>query len=46
MTHRGFDDPPGLAQEAATAEEAMNHYRRVRDEIREFVKTLPEALDS
>ena len=24
----------------------LNHYRRVRDEIKAFVETLPEALDS
>ena len=46
VDHVGFDDPPKLAQEAATEEEALDHYRRVRDEIRAFVKTLPEALDS
>ena len=46
VTHVGFDDPPRLAKEAATEAEALNHYRRVRDEIREFVKTLPEALGS
>ena len=43
--HNGFDDPPKLAKSAKTEEEALNHYRRVRDEIMEFVKTLPESLD-
>jgi arsenate reductase len=42
--HVGFDDPPQLARTAATEEEAMVHYRRVRDEIRTFVETLPESL--
>lgn len=42
--HVGFDDPPSLAKAAATEEEALEHYRRVRDEIRAFVETLPEAL--
>lgn len=46
VTHVGFDDPPQLAKEAATEEEALSHYRRVRDEIRAFVETLPESLDS
>jgi len=46
VTHVGFDDPPRLAKDAATEEEALAHYRRVRDEIRAFVETLPEALDS
>ena len=44
VTHVGFDDPPRLAKEAATEEEAIEHYRRVRDEIRAFVETLPESL--
>ena len=42
--HRGFDDPPRLAKEAKTEEEALSIYRRVRDEIRSFVETLPEGL--
>lgn len=42
--HVGFDDPPKLAQTAQSEEEALGHYRRVRDEIRDFVRTLPEAL--
>lgn len=44
VVHHGFDDPPKLAREAATEEEGLVHYRRVRDEIRAFVETLPEAL--
>jgi arsenate reductase len=39
-----FDDPPRLAAGARTEEEAMAHYRRVRDEIRAFVETLPGSL--
>ncbi len=46
VTHKGFDDPPRLAKEAASEEQALDHYRRVRDEIRAYVETLPEALDS
>ncbi len=46
VTHVGFDDPPRLAKDAATEEEALDHYRRVRDQIRAFVETLPDALDS
>ncbi len=43
--HRGFDDPPRLARDAATEAEAMPHYRRVRDEIRAFVeRELPGLL--
>lgn len=44
VVHHGFDDPPKLAREAATEEEGLAHYRRVRDEIRAYVETLPESL--
>jgi len=44
VVHHGFDDPPALAKTAATEDEALRHYRRVRDEIRAYVETLPEAL--
>jgi len=40
VIHAGFEDPPALAAAAATEEEALGHYRRVRDEIRTFVETL------
>ena len=42
--HKGFDDPPKLAASSATDEERLVHYRRVRDEIRSFVETLPDCL--
>jgi arsenate reductase len=42
--HAGFDDPPRLAAGAADEETAVRHYRRVRDEIRAFVETLPGML--
>jgi arsenate reductase len=44
IVHAGFDDPPRLAKNAASEEEAMVHYRRVRDEIRAYVETLPGAV--
>jgi arsenate reductase len=44
--HAGFDDPPRLAADAKTEEEALVHYRRVRDEIRAFVEGLPGNLGS
>jgi arsenate reductase len=44
IVHIGFDDPPKLAESAETEEEALGHYRRVRDEIRSFVETLPDGL--
>jgi arsenate reductase (thioredoxin) len=43
--HMGFDDPPRLAANAPSEEEAMEHYRRVRDEIKAFVEKLPEVLE-
>lgn len=42
--HAGFDDPPKLAQDARSEEEALSHYRRVRDEIRDFVQAMPGNL--
>ncbi|MFG0252454.1 MAG: arsenate reductase ArsC [Phycisphaerales bacterium JB038] len=44
VVHVGFDDPPKLAAGETKEERALDHYRRVRDEIRAFVETLPEAL--
>ena len=44
VNHKAFDDPPKLAADARTDEEKMLHYRRVRDEIRSYVETLPESL--
>jgi arsenate reductase len=43
LIHQGFEDPPKIAEGAAN-EEAMAHYRRIRDEIKAFVETLPQAL--
>lgn len=42
VIHHGFDDPPMLARRARTEDERLSHYRRVRDEIRVYVLTLPE----
>lgn len=44
VIHRGFDDPPKLAAGSLSDEQALPHYRRVRDEIREFILSLPESL--
>jgi len=44
VRHVPFDDPPRLAARAKSEEEALQYYRRVRDEIRRFVESLPEAL--
>lgn len=42
--HMGFDDPHKLAENTKNEDEALSHYRRVRNEIREFVEKLPEIL--
>ncbi len=44
VVHVGFEDPPRLAKDAPSEEAAMPHYRRVRDEIREFIQRLPGAV--
>ncbi|HLB74752.1 MAG TPA: arsenate reductase ArsC [Sedimentisphaerales bacterium] len=46
ILHFGFEDPPKLAQNAKTEQEALNCYRRVRDEIKAFVEKLPEVLEN
>jgi len=45
LMHKDFDDPPRYAENAKSEEEAMTHYRRVRDEIMAFVERLPDALE-
>ena len=42
--HVGFDDPPRLAKDAKTEEEALYHYRRVRDEIRHFIEHIDDYI--
>jgi arsenate reductase (thioredoxin) len=44
VLHVGFDDPPRLAAQAVSEDEALRHYRRVRDEIRAFIEQFPEVL--
>jgi arsenate reductase len=44
VLHVSFADPPELAVGARDEQEAMVHYRRVRDEIRAYVETLPGSL--
>jgi len=46
MLHVGFDDPPRLAKKAKTEKEALDCYRRVRDEIKEFIKELPDIFEN
>ena len=44
IIHAGFEDPPKLAENAKSENEALDCYRRVRDQIKDFVETLPETL--
>ena len=44
IIHKGFEDPPQLAIGAETEDEKMLHYRKVRDAIKAYIKTLPESL--
>lgn len=43
--HISFDDPPKLAKNAKTEQDALDCYRQVRDQIRDFVKRLPKILE-
>ncbi len=42
--HAGFDDPPRLAAAMQDEQARLDCYRRVRDEIRQFIMQLPELL--
>jgi len=44
VMHVGFEDPPGLAANAKDEQEAMGHYRRIRDQIKAFVDKLSQAF--
>ncbi|BHH83563.1 arsenate reductase [Desulforhopalus sp. 52FAK] len=44
--HVGFDDPPKLAEHAGSDEEKLVHYRRVRDEIKVCILSLPGFLEN
>lgn len=44
VIHQGFDDPPKLAANARTEEEILSHYRRVRDQIKEFIMNIETKL--
>ncbi len=44
LVFAGFDDPPKLAAELDDEEQKLDCYRRVRDQIRDYVMGLPEAL--
>lgn len=44
IVHVGFEDPPRLAKSARSEAEAFAHYTRVRDQIRDFITTIPASL--
>ncbi|RKX40878.1 MAG: arsenate reductase ArsC [Verrucomicrobia bacterium] len=44
VVHHSFDDPPKLSPPDAPEEIKLDGFRRVRNEIKAFVETLPEAL--
>ncbi len=46
VVRRPFDDPVRLARQAESPEAALAIYRRVREEIKQFVANLPEFLFS
>lgn len=46
LIHKSFQDPPALTKDMSDGEEKLEIYRRVRDEIRVYVESLPEAFDT
>ena len=46
VVHVGFEDPPKLTKHVPDGDEKLAVYRRVRDEIRKFVETLPGAFSA
>ncbi len=44
VKHVGFDDPPKLAAGLTDEQEILNHYRRVRDEIKNWIKNISQDL--
>jgi arsenate reductase len=45
VVHAGFDDPPKMAAACDTEEKKLECYRRIRDQIRDYIKILPESLE-
>jgi arsenate reductase len=48
VVHSGFPDPPKMAKElaeqGASEDEQLECYRKVRDEIKSYVESLPRSL--
>ena len=49
VVHSGFPDPPKMAKElaaqGASEDEQLECYRKVRDEIKSYVESLPNSLE-
>ncbi len=45
VVHVGFQDPPKMAEAVEGEENKLNCYREVRDQIRDFIMTIPESLE-
>ncbi len=45
VVHVGFDDPPKLTKRLPDGAEKLGVYRRVRDQIRAFIDTLPNGFE-
>jgi arsenate reductase len=43
--HRSFADPGATDPDSERGEDRLASYRRVRDQIRELVETLPDSLE-
>lgn len=46
IIHHGFSDPPRIIKESDTEDEKLDKYRQVRDEIKIFIESLPEILET
>jgi arsenate reductase len=44
IIHFGFDDPPRLTKDMTDEEEILFEYRKVRDEIKEFVNNIDKHI--
>jgi arsenate reductase (thioredoxin) len=44
--HVGFEDPPRLTKDIENEDDVLTIYRKVRDEIKIFVESIPSIVDS
>jgi arsenate reductase (thioredoxin) len=44
--HVGFGDPPNLTKAMKSEADVLNVYRRVRDDIKKFIESMPDILSS